>query len=197
MTIHPTMLSLLLLLTLPEISCGQAKRPVINYFGIQGPITIQKNTYRLAWTSHPTPAHYMQEYLTVGDGFPKYKSMVTVDFLLGELNLDAAVASKIRDLEALKKTNPVVQYNVLTNDASDEQIIDCLIVTDEQENLAERDVYRYKVIRTKSGKRGMLLLMVSDRKYGAAIMPFLTQLKADKNLLISEVAKLPMPAIGL
>ena len=58
-------------------------------------------------------------------------------------------------------------------------------------------MFRFKAIKTKSGKRGILLFMVSNRKYGPEITPFLTKLKTDKPLLVNEVAKLPLPLIQL
>ncbi|MBC7571857.1 MAG: hypothetical protein H7319_19325 [Spirosoma sp.] len=194
------LLSLLTLLALSGPGYGQAEKPVTNFLGIQAPIAVRKNIYQLAWSAHPDASLYKQEYLIAGDDFPKYKSMVGVDFTVTESSIDQAVDTKIRELENLKRTYPIVNYDVIQNPVTGEKIIDCLIGTHaatERDNLVERNVYRFTSARAKSGQRGILLLAVSVRKYGSEITPFLTRLKAEKLLLISEVAKLTMPTIQL
>ena len=179
---------------------GQTPKPAVNFLGIQAPISVQKKDYRLNWSAHPDASLYKQEYLIAGDVFPKYKSMVTIDFVLTESTVNQAVDTKLRELESLKRTNPIVQYTIVSNAATGEKIIDCLIgnnAAEERDNLVERDVFRFKAVKTKSGQRGILLFMVSNRKYGPEITPFLTELKADKPLLVNEVAKLSLPIIQL
>lgn len=191
---------LLTQIMLSDPGYAQTPKPAINYLGIQAPICVQKNTYRLSWSAHPDASLYKQEYLVAGDDFPRYKSMVGIDFVLTESSVDQAVATKLRELEELKRTNPIVNYEVIKNPATGEKIIDCLIgnnTANERDNLVERDVFRFKAIKTKSGQRGILLFMVSNRKYGTEITPFLTKLKVNKPLLVNEVAKLSLPEIQL
>lgn len=181
-------------------SYGQTTKAVINFLSIPNPINVQKKAYQLSWSSHPDASLYKQEYLAVGDAFPRYKSMVTVDFVVTESTVDQAVSAKIRELENLKRTNPIVQYEVMSDAATGEKLIDCLIGTNaanERTNLVERDVYRFKSIKAKSGHHGILLFAVSERKYENDITPFLTRLKADKSILVNEVAKLSMPEINV
>jgi hypothetical protein len=189
------------LLTLISLSgYGQEKKSTVNYLGIQGPIVVEKTPYRLAWSSHPDASLYKQEYLATGDGFPTYKSMVTVDFVVTEASIDQAVAVKMRELETMKRTYPIVQVQVFNQAATGETMIDCLIgnsAGDERSNILERNVYRYKQVKAKSGQRGILLFAVSVRKYGNAITPFLTKLKSEKPLLVNEVAKFTMPEVNL
>lgn len=186
-----------------SLSCqlyGQTPKAIINFLAIPGPIIVQKQAYQLTWSAHPDASLYKQEYLTAGDAFPHYKSLVTVDFVVTESTVAQAVSSKLRDLESLKQTNPIMQVEVMRNATTGEVLIDCLIgnnAADEQANLVERDVFRFKAARAKSGQRGILLLAVSNRKYGPAITPYLTRLKADKSLLVNEVAKLAMPTISI
>lgn len=197
---NPFLICLFTLLMLPDPDYAQTQKPAINYLGIQSPISVQKNLYRLAWSAHPDASLYKQEYLVSGDAFPRYKSMVTIDFMLTASTVDQAVDTKLRELESLKKTNPIVEYNIISNPATGEKIIDCLIgnhAANEQDNLVERDIFRFKAIKTKSGQRGILLFAVSDRKYGPEITPFLTRLKVEKPLLVNEVAKLLLPVIQL
>ena len=200
MSTNPLLTIFFALIMLSGSGHSQAPKPAVNFLGIQGPIVVQKNAYRLAWSAHPDATLYKQEYLVVGDAFPKYKSMVTIDFALTASTVGQAVDTKLRELESLKKTYPIVEYNIVSNSATGEKIIDCLIgnnAANERDNLAERDVYRFKAIKTKSGQRGIILFAVSDRKYGPEITPFLTRLKVDKPLLVNEVAKLSLPIIQL
>jgi|GEM_PF-140196 len=178
---------------------GQPKKTVTNYLGIEGPISLQKNTFQLVWSSHPDPSLYKQEYLTAGDAFPKYKSMITVDFVVTGSTVDQAVATKIRELEQLKSTYDV-NFEVIGNPATGEKIVDCLIgqtATNDQNSLIERDVFRFKPVKAKSGQTGIFLYAVSTRKYGAEIKPFLTKLKMEKQILVREVAKLPIPELNI
>ena len=200
MQTNPILLSLFVLLSLSGSGYGQTKKSAVNFLGIQGPITIQKNAYQLSWSAHPDASLYKQEYLAAGDNFPKYRSMVTVDFVVTDSGVKQAVSTRIRELEVLKKTNPIVNYELMENKATGEFLLDCVLgqtAADERDSIVERDVYRYKAAKAKSGQPGILLLMVSVRQYGNAITPFLKGLKANKSLLVNEMAKLSMPLITI
>lgn len=188
-----------LFLSISWQSYGQDKKPVTNYLGIPGPLNLQKSAYQLVWSSHPDASLYKQEYLTAGDAFPNYKSMITIDFLISASTVDDAVRVKVQELEQLKKTLNV-NYEVIGNAATGEKIIDCLIgqtAADDSKSIYERDVYRFKAVKARSGQKGILLYAASVRRYGKDIKPFLTKLKTDKPVLINEVAKLTLPEINL
>lgn len=179
---------------------AQPKKTVTNYLGIEGPILFQKNTFQLVWSSHPDPSLYKQEYLAAGDAFPKYKSMITVDFVVTGSTVDQAVATKIRELEQLKKSNYDVNFEIISNPKSGEKIVDCLIgqtAVNDQKSLIERDVFRFKSVKAKSGQSGILLYAVSARQYGAEIKPYLIKLKSDKQIMVRDVAKLPIPELNI
>ncbi|MEO6685228.1 MAG: hypothetical protein ABIN24_04660 [Dyadobacter sp.] len=187
-------LATLLLLTFK--SMAQTKKPAVNYLGIQNALLLQKNSYQLVWSSHPESSFFKQEYLVAGDDFPNYNKMVSIDFSVTESNIDQVVAAKMRELEQLKRPNLDIKFEILVNSASGEKILDCVILQtapDEKNSLVERDIYRFKTVKAKSGQRGILLLAASNRKYGKEIKPFLAKLKTEKQILIAEVAKFPMP----
>lgn len=191
---------LLSLLSLAYPGFGQQKKEVTNFLSIPGPIYVQKKAYQLSWSSHPEASLYKHEYLAAGDQFPNYKSMVMIDFVLTGSTVDQAVATKISQLEKLKATLPIVQFNLIANKATGEKIIDCLMeqtAADDRNSVVERTIYRYKSILTKSGQRGVLLFAVSTREYGKGITPFLVKLKTDKPILVNEVAKLSLPEINI
>ena len=192
--------SLVVLLSVSGQSNGQTIKNAVNYLGIQGPVSLQKNVFKLVWSSHPEATFFKQEYLAGDDAFPKYKSMITIDFVVTDSKIDQAVKRKIQELDQLRKTNFDVNYEVISNAATGEKIIDCLIVQtaqDEQSDLAERDIFRYKTVKAKSGEQGIFLLAVSTRKYGKEIKPFLLKLKTDRPVLVKEVAQFPIPALNI
>jgi hypothetical protein len=193
-------ISLVGLLALSGQSYGQAKASVVDFLSIPGPLPIQKQMYLLTWSAHPDASLYKHEYLTAGDAFPNYMSLVTIDFVVTASAVDQAVATKVRELEQLKKSGYDVNYEIISHAATGEKIIDCLIgqtAADDRNSLVERDVYRFKGAKAKSGQQGIVLFAVSVRKYGKDIKPFLIKLKADRPVLLNEVAKLQMPEINL
>lgn len=176
---------------------GQNSKPAVNYLGIPGPIVFQKKNYQLHWASHPDASLYKQEYLVSGDGFPNYKSMLTIDFVIAAASVDDAVRTKLRELEQLKKTLDV-NYEVISNAATGEKIIDCLLgqtAADDTKSIYEHDVYRFKAVTAKSGQKGILLYALSNRAYGKDIQSFLAKLKAERKTLIADVAKASIPDI--
>ncbi|GAB3782928.1 hypothetical protein GCM10028818_39800 [Spirosoma horti] len=200
MSTNPLLITILTLLSLSGASYGQAKKSAVNFLGIEGPLSVQKKVYQLAWSAHPDASLYKQEYIAAGDRFPNFNSLVMVDFVLTASTVDQVVSTKIHQLETLKATNPSVNFNLLSNAATGEKMIDCLIgqtAADDQNSLVERTVYRFKSVKTKAGQSGVLLFAVSTRSYGKDVTPFLVRLKADKPLLVNEVAKLAMPTIRL
>lgn len=180
-------------------SFGQNTKPAINYMGIPGPIVFQKKSYQLTWSSHPDASLYKQEYLVAGDGFPNYKSMITIDFVIATTSVDDAVRTKLRELEQLKKTLDV-NYEVIANAATGEKIIDCLLgqrAADDTKSIYEHDLYRFKAVTAKSGQKGIVLYALSNRAYGNDIQPFLTRLKAERKALVADVAKAALPEISI
>lgn len=198
MTIQLITTGLMALLLGSVQSYGQNK-PAINYLGISGPLTLQKKSYQLIWSSHPDPSLYKQEYITAGDGFPNYKSMITIDFVVGAVTVDDAVRTKLRELDQMKKTLDV-NYEVISNPATGEKIVDCLLgqtAADEQKSIYEHDVYRFRAVTAKSGQKGIVLFALSNRAYGKDINAFLVKLKAERKTWISEVAKVIIPEITI
>lgn len=198
MQTHLAIVSLAGLLFIPCQGYGQPKKQAVNFLSISGPISVRNEIHHLAWSSHPDESLYKQEYLAAGDQFPKYRSLVTVDFVVTGSTVDEAVKSKIGQLNGLKGAHSSVNYEVVGHKTTDEKIIDCLIVqtaADDRNSLMERNVFRYKRVRTKSGQEGLLLFAVSTRHYGIGIKSSLIRLKTDKLLLINDVANRLLPAI--
>ena len=180
------------------ISYGQASTK--DYLHVPGPIVIQGKSYNLVWTSHPAENYFKQEYIIKGDVVTKFKSMVLVEVVLGDVQIQDIVATKVAELKKLKESNPIINYETFDNSKAGEYMIDFLISDDAPggiPGILERNVYRYKEFVDKSGQKGILLFGVSIRSYGDDIKSFLTSLKSTRNNLITEVAKFTLPKINI
>lgn len=194
------LINLSVMLIISGLCSGQPKKSVVNYLGIQSPVSFQSKAFQLVWSSHPDASLYKHEYLQSGDAFPNYKSMIMIDFVITASTIDQAVNMKIRELEQLKLSNHDVNFEIISNAATGEKIIDCLIgqtAADERNSLVERDIYRFKSVKAKSGEKGVFLFAVSTRKYGKDIKPFLTKLKTERPILIKEIAGITLPVLNI
>lgn len=164
---------------------------------VPGPITINGKSHALSWSSHPSPGFYKQEYIPAGDNAEKFKSMVLLDVSLGNFQLKDVVNAKVAELKKMKETNPLVNYDIFQKNG--EYLLDFLLSANSADGkrveIAERNVYRYKIFTDKSGKKGVLLFAVSVRSYGNDIDAFLKALKAGKSALLNEVAQYSIPVV--
>lgn len=179
---------------------GQNKTNVKDYLSIPGPIKIGGVTHKLSWSSHPTPAYYKQEYIPAGEKLDSFRNMVLVEVLTGETTTSQAAQGKMAELQEMKKTHPLVNYSIFEKKESGEFMLDFLVSANDASGNAiilERNVYRYVPLRASSGKKGLMLLATSTRRYGAEIDAFLSSLKTTKGKLVDELSKLAVPAIKL
>lgn len=199
MKIPKMKLNILLFLIIPLFYVqAQNKDKINDYFRIPGPINLGKKEYNLVWSSNPNKNYFKQEYLASNENISKYQSMVLIDFIKGELNLKDIVDQKISELQERKKTNPVVNYQILEN--NNEYILDFLISENSKDNeeilIAERNVYRYKLIN-KNGNKGVLLFGISERGYQENMDTFFNNLKTDSSKLIEIVGNYKLPDIEI
>ncbi len=101
----------------------------------------------------------------------------------------------------MKEVNPMVNYEILENSKNGEYILDFLLSQNTPDgrsmSIIERNVYRYKMVADKVGKRGVLLFGVSTRSYGNEIDIFLNELKLNRNQLINNVSQFNIPQISV
>jgi len=177
---------------------GQTSKITTDYLGVPGPIKLDKISYNLAWSSHPLDNYYKQEYIEAGDSLEKFKTMILLDFLTG-IKIKDAVKAKVTELEKLKETNPVVQFEQFENKG--EYMLDFLVSQNTPDgklvSIVERNVYRYKTIVDKSGQKGILLFGVSQRSYGNDIDNFFAVLKKTRYDLINLVGSFDIPEISI
>ncbi|MEA1848474.1 MULTISPECIES: hypothetical protein [unclassified Chryseobacterium] len=187
----------LIFLLLPFFSLT-AQNKVTEYLNIPGPITIDSKTYHLAWSSHPNSNYYKQEYLGPNDNIEKYNTLIMIDFVKGDFKLEDAINQKISELEKMKQSNPVINYTTYENKG--EYILDFIISKNSANGkeilIAERNVYRYKLISDKNNN-GILLFGVSERGYQEDIDAFFKNLKENSTKMVEVVGNYQLPEIKL
>lgn len=193
-----TLMLLSAIFLFPAVIYSQSNKTATDYLNISGPVSFENKSYKLDWASHPTADFYKQEYLPAGEVTGKYKTMLLIDVLVGDKTAKELAAQKIEELKVMKQNNPMVNYNAFDNAAGGEYMIDFLLTANAPDgsiSIVERNVYRYKALPGKSGKKGVLLFGISQRGYGKQVDVFLKTLKTNKNELVNQVAKYPIPEI--
>jgi hypothetical protein len=180
------------------ISYGQ-DAAVTEYLGIPGPIVLNAGSFNLAWSSHPSAGYYKQEYVGSNDNVEKFKKMVMVELLLGKSKAADLANAKVIELKKLKPSDPLVNYDIFQKNG--EIIIDFLLSESSPDgkkiNIVERNVYRYRNITEKNGKKGVLLFGVSERGYGNDVDTFLSSLRKTRSALTNAVAAFAIPDITI
>lgn len=182
----------LVILCLTKVSAQSA---AIDYLNVPGPIVFDEVSYELSWSSHPANNFYKQEYVKAGEKVEHFNTMILIDFEIGA-DIVGLIRAKTSELKKLQKDNPVVHYETFENDG--EYMLDFLISENTPNGniaIVERNVYRYKTITDKGGRKGVLLFGVSQRGYGDDITNFFTVLKKNKNALVNAVGTFPLPAV--
>jgi hypothetical protein len=122
-----------------------------------------------------------------------YDQMLLVERFTGNIKALDAVKSQIAMLEKRKGADPVVNFEVLQNNAPDEVALDFLVSAKDSkgEFIVEWNLYRYV-----PAKSGVLLFAVSHRAYGnenaKAFLGGLKQLRAAQTGAFLK-ASLPEP----
>jgi hypothetical protein len=165
--------------------------------GIPGPITFEGTDFALAWTSHPAPTYYKQEYVPAGEAVQSYVQMFMVDVLVEGQTPESAAAAMMAGLDQRKANgDPVVNYDMISNEATGELILDFLVSdTSSGEIIVEWNAYRYSP--TADGK-GLTLFAISRRGYGEdGATQFLESLTSWRETSIQELAVMDLPPISI
>ncbi|UKB85118.1 hypothetical protein LF887_05690 [Chryseobacterium sp. MEBOG06] len=188
----------LILLLIVPLFYIKAQNKVNDYINVPGPINLNQKVYNLAWSSHPNENYFKQEYLSPKENINRYNSMVLIEFVKGNFTLKDIIDQKIGELQETKKTNPVVNYQILENNG--EYILDFLINENSKDGkeilIAERNIYRYQLI-SNSKNKGVLLFAVSERGYEKNMDNFFNNLKANSSQLIEIVGNFKLPDIEI
>jgi hypothetical protein len=191
-------LRILILLLIVPLLYVNAQNKVNDYLNISGSIKLNQKEYNLVWSSHPNENYYKQEYLSSNENINKYGSMILIDFIKGDFNLKDIVDQKVGELQEMKKNNPVVNYQIFENNG--EYILDFLISENSKDGkeilIAERNIYRYKLVN-KGKNKGILLFAMSERGYPENMDSFFNNLKANTSKLIEIVGNYKLPEIEI
>ena len=174
-----------------------AQNKVEDYLHLGSKYRFDNKDYELVWSSHPASNFYKQEYILPNENVEKYKRLILIDFIEGDLAPKDVLSSLANSLENSKKQNPVINYKV--DEKNNEYMIDFIMSENSQDGkdvlILERNVYRYFRINTPK-RKGILLFGVSDRAYTKKEMDnMFSVLKNNKLELVNKVAKIEVPKI--
>ena len=174
-----------------------AQNKVEDYLHLGSKYRFDNKDYELVWSSHPASNFYKQEYILPNENVEKYKRLILIDFIEGDLNPKDVLSSLANSLENSKKQNPVINYKVY--EKNNEYMIDFIMSENSQDGkdvlILERNVYRYFRINTPK-RKGVLLFGVSDRAYTKKEMDNMFSVLKNKKLdLVNKVIQIEVPKI--
>ena len=174
-----------------------AQNKVEDYLHLGSKYRFDNKDYELVWSSHPASNFYKQEYILPNENVEKYKRLILIDFIEGDLNPKDVLSSLANSLENSKKQNPVINYKVY--EKNNEYMIDFIMSENSQDGkdvlILERNVYRYFRINTPK-RKGILLFGVSDRAYTKKEMDNMFSVLKNKKLdLVNKIIQIEVPKI--
>ena len=174
-----------------------AQKKVEDYLHLGDKYRFDNKDYELVWSSHPASNFYKQEYILPNENVEKYKRLILIDFIEGDLNPKDVLSGLANSLENSKKQNPVINYKVY--EKNNEYMIDFIMSENSQDGkevlILERNVYRYFRINTPK-RKGVLLFGVSDRAYTKKEMDNMFSVLKNKKLdLVNKVIQIEVPKI--
>ena len=174
-----------------------AQKKVEDYLHLGDKYRFDNKDYKLVWSSHPMDNFYKQEYILPNENVEKYKRLILIDFIEGDLNPKDVLSGLANSLENSKKQNPVINYKVY--EKNNEYMIDFIMSENSQDGkeilILERNVYRYFRINTPK-RKGVLLFGISDRAYTKKEMDNMFSVLKNKKLdLVNKVIQIEVPKI--
>ena len=166
--------------------------PPRDYLALPGPYAVGTEAFHLAWSSHPQPGYYKQEYLPRGQSLERFERMLIVETLASAAPRDVALA-KARELDARQATDPVARHEVLEG-PDGEILLDFLLSAPgaDGETIVEWNLYRFRPLGAQGGT-----WLVADvrRAYGdARIRAFLGGLAERRRGYAADLLAADVPA---
>ena len=174
-----------------------AQNKVEDYLHLGDKYRFDNKDYKLVWSSHPASNFYKQEYILPNENVGKYKRLILIDFIEGDLAPKDVLSGLVNSLENSKKQNPIINYKVY--EKNNEYMIDFIMSENSQDGkevlILERNVYRYFRINTPN-RKGILLFGVSDRAYTKKEMDNMFSVLKNKKLdLVNKIIQIEVPKI--
>ena len=162
--------------------------------GAPGPIVFEDVEFALAWTSHPSETYFKQEYVPAGQTVEQFEDMFMIDVMTDGMTPEAAAAAMIKNLDARKGTDPVINYDLIRNDQTGEIVLDFLLSDSTSGTMiVEWNAYRYVPFGD-----GIALYAISRRGYGEdGARTLLTGLKEKRQSAINALALMELPELSL
>lgn len=162
--------------------------------GVPGPLTFQDDDYVLAWSSEASESYLKQEYVPEGQTVERFEDMILVEAVGGSMTPMDAAAAQIRMLEGRKGSDPVVNYDLMQNEATGEVLLDFLISDLSADPvIVEWNAYRYQKLADGDG---VALMGISRRGYGEeGATAFMGGLGPMRSAAIAALTTLPFPAV--
>ena len=187
----------LILFLMLMVQFFMAQKKVEDYLHLGSKYRFDNKDYELVWSSHPASNFYKQEYILPNENVEKYKRLILIDFIEGDLNPKDVLSGLVNSLENSKKQNPVINYKVY--EKNNDYMIDFIMSENSQDGkdvlILERNVYRYFRINTPK-RKGILLFGVSDRAYTKKEMDNMFSVLKNKKLdLVNKVIQIEVPKI--
>lgn len=187
----------LILFLMLMVQFFMAQNKVEDYLHLGSKYRFDNKDYELVWSSHPASNFYKQEYILPNENVEKYKRLILIDFIEGDLNPKDVLSGLANSLENSKKQNPVINYKVY--EKNNEYMIDFIMSENSQDGkevlILERNVYRYFRINTPK-RKGVLLFGVSDRAYTKKEMDNMFSVLKNKKLdLVNKIIQIEVPKI--
>ena len=141
-----------------------ARAQNLDRIGVPGPLAFAGTSYALAWSSHPQPTYYKQEYLPAGQSIDRYQRMLMVEVLDGG-TVAGAASAQVRTIKARKGKDPLANVDAVKNSQRGEIIVDFLLGGRDAQGaeIAEWNAYRYVPFKTANGHAGVMLFAISHR----------------------------------
>ena len=100
---------------------------VVERLSVPESIEFNGETYRLAWSSHPRPHYYKQEYLPSGQTSERFQRMILIEATVRDVSIKDLVAAQVNMLNKRKSTDPTVNFAILKNSKNGEIILDFIL----------------------------------------------------------------------
>ena len=169
----------------------------VDRIGVKGPLTFNKTTFKLAWTSKPSDNYYIQEYLPNNESAEHFNQMLSIFLLVADIKTEDAIQQKIKELNERKKTDPTCNYIVNKSPDGKEYMVDFVLGENKNDKMdvEEFNIYRYKQIDLGGKGKALLVYAYSKRAYGNDITPFLKNLKTARTDLLNIMSVSEIPTV--
>ena len=183
-------------LLLASIATFYGLEEITDVLSIGETIEFNGEEYTLVWSSHPTENYYKQEYLRSHEDLNEFHKMLLVESVRGDLDPKDAAKIKMSELEQIKHDNPVVNYDLITNDDLGEALLDFVI--SDQNYIYEWNAYRYQT-QNVDGQDYLVLFgycMRDSLNTNEELREFFGEVKKARRELIGKLAQAEIPRVN-